>query len=247
MTRSTRRVPFPIRGIAIAVAFPLLSLSWGCAAMKTAASPAGTPATPPGGSFHGAAHPGTGGNPAKLGKVLVSTGQYDKAIVELDKAIQADPNDFRSLNFRGVAWFHKGDIAKAMADTTRAIEIRPDFADAYNTRGYFYLSGKQYDIALADFDRALSYNYRHEAAFNHRGLAWMGKGEYEKAIADFARATEIDSRYVQAWMNKGEACEKAGRIPEALEAYRAVVRLATGPAAREAQAAEARIRALETK
>ncbi len=232
---------------AITALIAAIALFSGCATIKPAAppvpvQPAGAGTTPDG--FHSSPHKDAGGNPAKIGKVYVSTGQYDKAIVELDKALAANPKDFYSLNFRAEAWFRKGEVAKAMTDTTAAIEMRPDFADAYNLRGYIHLDGKQYDLAIADFDRALTYNFRHEAAMNHRGLARAAKGEYEKAITDYTQALGIDENYIEAWFNKGEACEKAGRTPEAIESYKAGLKRSTGKPSKRAEAAAERIKAL---
>jgi tetratricopeptide (TPR) repeat protein len=249
MARIARRpVTFRFSGAKIAFLIVMIALCANCAGVKPKSAP---PPPPPAAAtapafepmFH-EPHQGAGGNPAKLGKVYVGNGQLDKGIAELNKAIAANPGDFYSLNFRAEAWFRKGDVAKAMADTNAALAVRPDFADAYNLRGYMYLTGKQYDNAVADFDKALTYNYRHEAAFNHRGLAEIAKGEYEKAIADFTQAISIDGNYIEAWFNKGEACEKAGRIPEAVEAYKTVARLSPAKPTKWSQAAAERIKAL---
>jgi len=51
--------------------------------------------------------------------------EMDKALADLTKAIQLDPDGARSYFNRGFAYFRKGDFEKAVADYNDAIACTP--------------------------------------------------------------------------------------------------------------------------
>jgi tetratricopeptide (TPR) repeat protein len=81
---------------------------------------------------------------------------YDRAISDLDQAIQRDPQTFPGAYARRAeAYNHKGDHDRAIADASESILIGPEYADAYVTRGEIYEANNDLDHAIADFDRAM--------------------------------------------------------------------------------------------
>ena len=66
-------------------------------------------------------------------------GQHEKAISDLNKAIQINPKNAEAYNNRGYAYVNKGQYDKAISDFTKAIEINPRSASAYNNRAFVYI------------------------------------------------------------------------------------------------------------
>ena len=64
---------------------------------------------------------------------------FDRAIVEFNEALRADPTNIRSLNSRGNAWRGKGELDNAIADYDAAIKLDPNFAYPYNGRASAFL------------------------------------------------------------------------------------------------------------
>ena len=81
---------------------------------------------------------------------------YEKAIAEFTKAIEAEPGDAKNYFNRGTAYRGANKLTEALADFSKAIELAPQDVAAYIGRGEVLLVQKQQDPALADFDKALA-------------------------------------------------------------------------------------------
>jgi len=55
---------------------------------------------------------------------------YDKALIELEKVVNADAGHAEALNSIGFIYFKLENNKKAKGYLQRAIEIRPDYAQA---------------------------------------------------------------------------------------------------------------------
>ena len=67
------------------------------------------------------------------------------AIADFTKAIEINPTDIDSLNYRGQAFYHKTQYASAIADFNSALAVKPDyFKPAYNlARSYARLNNAE--------------------------------------------------------------------------------------------------------
>lgn len=63
-----------------------------------------------------------------------SRGDIDRAIVDYDAALKADPKLADAHHNRGLAWRAKGDRRRALADFDAALRLRPDFESARANR-----------------------------------------------------------------------------------------------------------------
>src|SRR3954470_7120444 len=74
---------------------------------------------------------GGGGGHMEKGIELAQQKQYDAAIVEFTKAIEAEPKDSRNYINRATAYRSAGKFAESLADFTKAIEMSPKDEVAY--------------------------------------------------------------------------------------------------------------------
>ncbi len=78
-----------------------------------------------------------------------------------------------------------------------------------------------------------------QVMFNDRGVAHQKSGKYDQAIADYGKAVainlaladydkalRIDPRNYRIFLNKALACDESGRVKDAAEAYRNVLKYA---------------------
>jgi len=115
----------------------------------------------------------------------------DKAIADLTKAIELDPQLDIAYYYLGLACKTKGDDDKAIANYTKAIEIDPRYDEAYCERGMSWYRKSDYDKAIADFTKAIEINPKNGNAYAGRSWVWGKKGDYDKANADWAKAKEL--------------------------------------------------------
>jgi tetratricopeptide (TPR) repeat protein len=58
------------------------------------------------------------------------------------------------------------------------------------------------------------------------GIAYYSKGFHDQAISDYNKALEINPRYALPYYNMALSCNKAGRVKEAIQAYRRFIQYA---------------------
>ncbi len=135
---------------------------------------------------------------------------YRGSLVDLDRAIQIDPNlAFAYIN-RGFIRAEKlQDIQGGLADYNHAIQIDPNLALAYNIRG-FLKANKLQDIqgGLADYSRAIQIDPNFATAYNNRGFIRAEKlQDIQGGLADFNRAIQLEPNFANAYNNRGSLKE----------------------------------------
>ena len=133
------------------------------------------------------------------GRAWVAQKRYGKAVADLGKAIELDPDNAAAHYVRGVVWDELGEYDKAIADYTRVIAFNPAFAIAYHNRGVAWARKGEYDKAIADYTRAIERAPERAPTYYNRGRAWSDKGEHDKAIVDFERTIALDPTFAPAY------------------------------------------------
>jgi len=91
---------------------------------------------------------------ARLGAALAARHEFARALVDLSKAIELDPNGSGYLYDRAKIYIQTGQAALALADLERVLALNQDFMDAYISRAEIRLGQKNSAEALADLDAA---------------------------------------------------------------------------------------------
>jgi tetratricopeptide (TPR) repeat protein len=148
--------------------------------------------------------------------------QFDRAIADLDQAIQRDPKYALAFQSRGTAYSLKGQNERAIEDFTQAIRLDPKSAAALYSRGGVYNAQGQYDRAIQDLDQALRMKpdlppVFFAATFHERGLAYAGKSQYGRAIQDYDQAIRLYPNLTQAVTDR-DAAQRALRQAARAEA-----------------------------
>jgi tetratricopeptide (TPR) repeat protein len=128
---------------------------------------------------------------------------FDRAIADYDRAIEVDPTDAKSFDWRGGAYFGRRDYDRAIADYDQAIKLDPKNAVTFRNRGVAYRAKRDFDHALADLTQALQINPTDRDSIFERGLTYENKGDYDRGIADFSEVIRIDPKFASAYMYRG--------------------------------------------
>jgi len=72
------------------------------------------------------------------GITYLNQGNFNAAITEFTKAIEADHTNAAGYVNRALAYAKQGKIIDAISDSTQAIEINPKDFKAYTNRGLFF-------------------------------------------------------------------------------------------------------------
>ena len=85
-----------------------------------------------------------------------ASGDYERAIADLSKAITLNPKGAEGYVRRGIAYEKEGDHKDAIADFSTVIRLKPGYATAYTMRGGAYEVAGDKGKAIADFRAALA-------------------------------------------------------------------------------------------
>jgi F-type H+-transporting ATPase subunit b len=152
-------------------------------------------------------------------------GDFDRALADLDKAVQLDPRSALALMERASIYHAKGELDRAIADYDAAIAARPKSAAAFYGRGEAYRAKNDLDRAIADYDRALQLDKNSAAAHAGRAKAHRGKGDFDKALADFEEAMKLDSNSASLHVYRGTVYQTKGDLDQAITDYDEAIEL----------------------
>ncbi len=123
---------------------------------------------------------------AVVGKASKEIGDYDRAIAELDRAIELDPDSWSYYRDRGIARYLTGAYDEAIADYESAIALQPGDAYLYMFKGLAYQMKGDDELAIPNYDIAIALNPDdpYFRFFRSAALDDLGKeSEYEKHFA----------------------------------------------------------------
>jgi tetratricopeptide (TPR) repeat protein len=155
----------------------------------------------------------------------LAKGNYDKAILELRKIVDADPSDVRTL-------LRIGDLYTRKGANLEAIETYGRVATVYGHEGHYQkalavykqilkLDPSRLDMELrlaAMYDR-LNLKSEAIATYEHVAVTYARAGQSERALAALAKTTEVEPGNIPVRIKYAEALSKAGRANEAAEAF----------------------------
>jgi tetratricopeptide (TPR) repeat protein len=170
---------------------------------------------------------------SNLGVALAGAGKPDEAVAEFEKALAVDPESAEAHNNLGRILERKGDLDQAIAHFEKAFRAAPDSASVRaNLGGALAAKGRtlalkgSFEEAIEQFQKALAATP--DSAEDHNGLAvaLVQKGRVEEAIAHFKKAVALKPDFAEPWFNLGDTLFfLEGKVPEALAAWRAVLRI----------------------
>ncbi|HTS36723.1 MAG TPA: winged helix-turn-helix domain-containing protein [Candidatus Solibacter sp.] len=128
---------------------------------------------------------------------LASTGDEDRAIAEMNKALTIDPLSPEVNSFLAWDWYFKRDYDRCLSISMKAQQTFPKFWVPHLTAGMCYYIKGQYSQAIEEFQQARTMNP--EATFPMTGLAisYAKAGDREKALAGAREMEQLGKqRYV---------------------------------------------------
>ena len=128
--------------------------------------------------------------------ILVFQRQYDRAIEELQKTLELDPNYFWTHFFLGIAYTQKGDYGKAIAALDRGNV--PGLREGH--LGYAYAVSGQPEKARKLIEELQAGSHPEHLAPYHLAIIYFGLGEKDKAFECLDKACE--QRSPQLWWIK---------------------------------------------
>ena len=143
---------------------------------------------------------------AQEGAELLREGELALAVAELERLVEAEPDNEYALFFLGNAHFEKGDFDKAMKAYVVALEKAPGYVGAMVSLGHTLRMLGRYEQALRMGHEVLSRQKDDSDGLYLMGLSHYARGE-EAAAA----------RYLHRFLETGPEVEAAQEVRGLLE------------------------------
>jgi len=139
-----------------------------------------------------------------LGNVYRTTGEYEKAVAQFQKATALDPTSDET--FRGLADVYQklNKPGEAEATFRKAISLRPQYWAGYTWLGYFYWQQGRYDDAAKEFQEVITLAPDNFRGYSDLGAMYVLLGRYPQAIDQLQRSVSIRPT-VEVYDNLGNA------------------------------------------
>jgi tetratricopeptide (TPR) repeat protein len=142
--------------------------------------------------------------------------RYDDALTDLNRAIEARPDQASAIGSRGETYRATRRYDEGLADFNRAIELIPSYVWGIGSRGQTYRQIGRYDETLADFNLVIELRPSRMWAIGSRGETYRLVGRYDEALADLSCAIEYHPNNAWAIGRRGQTLQAMGRYDQAL-------------------------------
>jgi tetratricopeptide (TPR) repeat protein len=159
------------------------------------------------------------------GAIYLELHDSDKAMKELEKAIQFNPRI--PFVHRDVGWvlYEQKKYDGAMAAFRRALRLDPKDAFAQCGVGDVYLAQKKYDEATAAYRKAIALNPKFPVGHAGLGDVFVAQKKYDEAAAAYRESTRVDPKYVGGRIGAASMLYLQGRNDEAIAVAHEAIRL----------------------
>ena len=147
---------------------------------------------------------------------LATGGAVDRAIADLDTALNLDPDYAGAWLSRGGLRLGRGDLETAIEDFTQALRLAPEDFRAYINRGIALRRLNHPGAALADYHQALAIAPQDPRVHVNIGNIHADAGRYEAAITRYDEAIRLAPDNAAARFNRGRVLCDLARYPEAI-------------------------------
>jgi tetratricopeptide (TPR) repeat protein len=161
----------------------------------------------------------------RCGKSYASMEQHDKALQNLNCAIELRPSYVPAITQRSITYREMERYEEALQDFNRAIELDSKDTWLIAQRGITYREMERYEEALQDFNRAIELDSKDTWLIAQRGITYREMERYEEALQDFNRAIELDSKDTWLIAQRGITYREMERYEEALQDFNRAIEL----------------------
>ena len=156
-------------------------------------------------------------------------GRIEDAMQSYQNALAASPNYAEAYFNAGIVLLDNQKFEAALRCFDRAIEIKPDYIDAWFASANTYQSLRMNEEAIRNFDHAIALKPNYAKAYFNRGISFNRLAQYDNAIQSFELAIHHQPHYANAFACLANTLKLAGKIPEAIAAYRRASEMGADP------------------
>lgn len=119
-------------------------------------------------------------------------GQYKEAVKSLDKAIAADPSNYKVYTAKGIALAFQGDYPAGIALIEKTLQLKPDYVPAFYDMAMAYKLQKKYDESLIWFQKTIQGDPGNTWSYYGIATIYADQGNPADSLTFLKQAIELD-------------------------------------------------------
>ncbi len=152
-----------------------------------------------------------------LGSIYTQRGQFDQAVVLLERSLAREPFSAETLNNLAINYMQKGMMSRAEELLITSLQIRPDYGVAYINLGFIHLRQGRHDLAAENFELGLKQMPENTGVLNNLAVCLIRLGDYERARQRLAELLEMAPNRATAYFNMSISYVLERNLEPALE------------------------------
>ena len=125
-----------------------------------------------------------------LSLIALKSTQLQRALVEINRALDEVPGEPYFLNNRGYVYLQMDSLERALEDINRSIVLSPENGWAYRNKGIYFLAKGEYQRAIDLFERAIRTADFIDELYYYKGLAHQQAGDLNQACAAWDKGVQ---------------------------------------------------------
>ncbi len=127
-----------------------------------------------------------------LARVYIEDQRWDDAIVELERVLDGEPENYDAYYDLGHVYFELGDYEAAIDNFENVIEYEQNNELLYYALAQAYEANNQIDKAISNYLKAIAVNDKFTLAYKKVGILFLARNDYEDAIEYFENYMDFD-------------------------------------------------------
>ena len=140
----------------------------------------------------------------RIGWIQNDFGEFDKALVALERATAIDPAYASAFLEKGYALRRLKRVSEAAVALKKCIQLNPQSSIGHYELGVLYFDQGQFENSVSMLQKATSIRPDYQDAYEELGIALRRAGRNDEAIDALNRAIELDPEAGNAYMGLGD-------------------------------------------
>lgn len=158
----------------------------------------------------------------ELAAVYEQTGQYDKAIAELERTAEEGKDVAALKEMARIYETYKGDGTRAIAAYRRYLAARPRVPDAAEVEKKIKAAEREKE-QIVEYERAVKRSPSSAPNYYNLGVLLQRQGKFREAIDAYRKALALEPANPQARFNLGYSYDRLRMYEEAIAEYRSAI------------------------
>lgn len=142
-------------------------------------------------------------------------GQYDKAMQQIEKAIQQSPNNPDLYSTKGIFLHRMNNIMHAIEAYQSALKVAPDHSFSHYNLGLIYMKQNKTLLAIQEWEAVVRAKPRDADAIFNIAVALSHLGKSQQAVPFYKKVLEISPDHIQTHQNLGVIYRDEGNFAQA--------------------------------